>query len=109
MAKRRFIKQNPRRVFRCHNLVKDERVFRSSVNHFDRIKVGISDGFSSSTGLFDSEDGTTVEGPLKDLFSVHMDKFDLADSLMRRGDLSQQKASDAVLNGNTPLPSSDSE
>ncbi|MBR5585649.1 MAG: hypothetical protein IKW36_05355 [Alistipes sp.] len=77
--------------FEIHDRVE---VYRTSQHHFDMIKSGIADGVSSSTGLFDDS-----EGPVPSIFTQRLDRFELADELMRSGlsrKESQRVASDGA-------------
>lgn len=55
-------------------------VYRTSTKLSDLIKNGISDGFNSSTGIYDDVQG---DPPL--VFDPKLDKLDLADALLRQG------------------------
>ena len=70
-----------------------EVVLRSSQHHFDVIKAGISDGVSSSTGIFDEAIGDVPE-----VFNQNYDNLDIADALLR-GNVGARKASDIAEKG----------
>lgn len=70
-----------------------EVVLRSSQHHFDVIKAGISDGVSSTTGIFDEAIGDVPE-----VFNQNYDNLDIADALLR-GNVGARKASDVAEKG----------
>lgn len=85
--KRNFV--NVQRVFPEDR----EIVLRKSQHHFDVIKAGISDGVSSSTGIFDEAIGDVPE-----VFNQNFDNLDIADALLR-GNVGAKKASDVAEKG----------
>lgn len=55
-------------------------VYRQATRLSDLIKNGISDGFNSSTGLYDD-----LQGDPPIIFDPKYDRLDLADALLRDG------------------------
>lgn len=80
---KKYFKQNPRLNKRIRSVANSdvEEVFRPAQLHHDLRRSNVLDGVSSSTGVYDSE-----MGPVPDVFDIHVDRFDLADSLLRRGE-----------------------
>lgn len=73
------IRYKPRTVDSVY-LSETTEILRTSQHHFDLVKSNILDGVSSSTGLFDE----TV-GEVPSIFTQRLDRFELADELMRSG------------------------
>lgn len=82
MTKKKFIPQRRREFRRVELLDKDlaSVPLKQSRHHFDLIKHNISDGCTSTTSLFDEECGDVPS-----IFNPTVDKFELADELMRAG------------------------
>lgn len=84
---KKFISQNyrlnPRSTKCCESdsLTEVATVYRTACHHHILRKNKILDGVTSSTGLWD-----TSEGEVPEVFDYHVDRMDLADSLLRRGD-----------------------
>ena len=88
MSRNVYVKQNPRRENRrVRAFYSSEPVYRKSQHHFDLIKHNISDGVSSSTGLFDEAEmpGSVDYDGSTNPFSARADKFDLANALLTAG------------------------
>lgn len=88
MSRNVYVKQNPRRENRrVQSFYSTEPIYRKSQHHFDLIKHNISDGVSSSTGLFDDAEtpGSVDYNGSSNPFSVRADKFDLANALLAAG------------------------
>ena len=79
------------------DLTECEEISRPAQHHFDLIKSGISDGVTSSTGLFDE-----TSGDVPSIFSQQSDKFELADELLRAG-ISRREAQKVASDGSAGL------
>ena len=88
MSRNPYVKQNPRRCDRrIQHVGVGTPIYRRSQHHFDMIKHNISDGVSSSTGLFDESfsPGSVDYDGSSNPFSARADKFDLANALLDSG------------------------
>lgn len=92
--KKNYIPQARRVIRNVHRIVDvPESVSHLSQNLHDIRRAGIVDGVTSSTSLFDES-----LGEVPDIFNPNIDKFELADSLMRGG-ASQKTAQKAASDG----------
>lgn len=82
MKTKKYIPQASRvsRRIASVSLPEKERIYQPYTPHHELVKANVVDGVTSTTGLFDE-----ALGDVPSVFRADVDKFELADALMRDG------------------------
>lgn len=98
MIMKKYIRQNPRlnkRISTFDSSYASSVVRRPAQSHHDLRRAKVLDGVTSTTGIWDAEQGDVPE-----VFDIHVNRLDLADSLLRRGE-SMKNATKVATNSQT--------